>query len=82
MLNKGGGGILGKFFGENPKNVGSPYSNIVVQVVSKIIWSISSMFSTVFIDISLIFVQLSIENFGKIVTSARVYPEYKKCYYY
>ena len=64
-----------KFFGEYLTNVGY----FVVQVVIKIICSTSSMFSTVFIDISLIFVQLDLENFGKMVrdppsiTFARVY---------
>ena len=52
-----------KFFGEYLTNVGS----FVVQVVIKIICSTSSMFSTVFIDISLIFVQLCLEDFGKTV---------------
>ena len=36
-------------------------------VISKNICSISSMFSTVFIDISLSFVPLGLENFGKTV---------------
>ena len=43
--------------------------NFVVEVVSKIIWSTSSMFFTVFIDISLIFVHLGLENFWKTITS-------------
>ena len=38
-----------------------------MEVFSKIILSISSFFSTVFIDISLIFVQLGLENFRKTV---------------
>ena len=36
-------------------------------MVSKIVCSTSSMFSTIFIDISLIFVQLGVENFGQTV---------------
>ena len=43
-------------FSENQKNVGYPLCNFVVKVVSKIICSTSTIFSTVFIDISLIFV--------------------------
>ena len=64
-----------KFFDEYLTNV----EYFVVQVVCKIICSTSSMFFTVFIDISLIFVQLGLENFGKtvrdpiLITFARVY---------
>ena len=63
------GGTFGIVFGENKKcRVTLKYLfNFVVQVISKFFCSSSSMFSTVFIDISLIFVQLGLENFGKIM---------------
>ena len=78
---KGGGGIFGQFFGESKKKCRVALSylcNFVVDVFSKLICSTSSMFSTVFINISISLFQLGLENLRKIlkdppfITFARV----------
>ena len=68
-VDKRGGWIFGIFLLWKSKKC---ICNFVVEVVSKIIWSTSSIFFTVFIDILLDFVQLCLENFGKIITLANI----------
>ena len=72
------------YIGENLKNVMEPYNicKFVAQLASRLICSTLSMFSTKFKDISLVFVQLCLDCFGKITKDHPFYYLGKNTHYH